>query len=137
MSVTTLKMDRDGDGTYEETWTLGTDFALEVAPGRYNTAAKGESWPYTGFSIIGPKYIPIVWPWSHLDRIQVDGRVRVARGPAAVKQASLIAAADLFRLKDAPFGIAGYGEFGAVRVTANPRVMSLLKRYINGTRVGV
>jgi hypothetical protein len=57
--------------------------------------------------------------------------------PANVKQAALIAAADLFRLKDAPFGIAGFGEFGVVRVQANPRVMSLLRRYITGQRVGV
>ena len=105
-------MDSDGDGTYEETWTLGTDFALEVAPGQYNTAAKGEPWPYTGFTIIGPKYIPIVWPWSHLDRIQVTGVFGWPAVPLAVKQAALIAAADLFKLKDAPFGVAGFGEFG-------------------------
>ena len=137
VSVTTLKVDRDGDGVFEETWTLGTDFALEVAPGRYNAAAKGEAWPYTAFVIIGPKYIPVVWPWSHLDRIQVTGVFGWPAVPAAVKQAALIAAADLFRLKDAPFGVAGFGEFGAVRIQANPRVMSLLKRYINGQRVGV
>jgi len=131
-----LKADRDGDGIFEETWTLGTDYQLEVAPWRYNPAAKGEQWPYTGFSIIGPKYIPIVWPWSHQDRIQVTGVFGWPAVPSTVKQAALIAAADLFRLKDAPFGIAGFGEF-AVRIQQNPRVMQLLKRYINGQRVGV
>jgi hypothetical protein len=137
VSVTSLMVDRDGDGVYEETWTQGTDYALTVAPGRYNAAAKGESWPFTGFSILGPKFIPVVWPWSHLDRIQVTGVFGWPAVPLAVKQAALIAAADLFRLKDAPFGVAGFGEFGAVKITANPRVMSLLKRYINGQRVGV
>ena len=131
-----LKADRDGDGVYEETWTLGTDYQLEVAPGRYNAAAKGEQWPYTGFSIIGPKYIPVVWPWSHQDRLQVTGVFGWPAVPSTVKQAALIAAADLFRLKDAPFGIAGFGEF-AVRIQQNPRVMQLLKRYITGSRVGV
>ena len=137
VSVTTLKVDRDGDGVYEETWTLGTDYALTVAPGRYNVAAKGEQWPYTGLSILGPKFIPFVWPWSHLDRIQVTGVFGWPAVPLAVKQAALIAAADLFKIKDAPFGIAGFGEFGVVRVQANPRVMSLVKRYISGQRVGV
>ena len=132
----TLKADRDGDGVYEETWTLGTDYQLEVAPGKYNPSAKGEQWPYTGFSIIGPKYIPIVWPWSHQDRLQLTGVFGWPAVPLAVKGAALIAAADLFRLKDAPFGIAGFGEF-AVRIQQNPRVMQLLKRYINGDRVGV
>lgn len=136
VSVTTLKVDRDGDGTYEETWTQGTDYQLEVAPGRYNVAARGEQWPYTGFTIIGPKFIPVVWPWSHLDRIQVTGVFGWPAVPRNVKQAALIAAADLFRLKDAPFGIAGFGDF-AVRIQQNPRVMQLLKRYISGQRVGV
>jgi hypothetical protein len=137
VSVTTLKVDRDGDGVYEETWTQGTDYQLQVAPGHFNTAAKGEQWPYTGFSIIGPKFIPVVWPWSHLDRIQVTGVFGWPAVPLAVKQAALIAASDLFRLKDAPFGVAGFGEFGVVRIQANPRVMSLLHRYISGQRVGV
>lgn len=137
VSVTTLKIDRDGDGVFEETWTQDTDFRLTVAPGKYNAAAKGEQWPYTGFIILGPKFIPFTWPWSHQDRIQVSGTFGWPAVPLAVKQAALIAAADLFKIKDAPFGVAGFGEFGAVRIQANPRVMSLLKRYINGQRVGV
>jgi hypothetical protein len=137
VSVTTFKTDQDGDGIYESTWTLGTDYALTVAPGKYNTAAKGEVWPYTGFTILGPKFIPYTWPWSHQDRIQVTGVFGWPAVPMAVKQAALIAAADLFRLKDAPFGVAGFGEFGVVRIQANPRVMSMVKRYISGQRVGV
>ena len=136
VSVTSLMADRDGDGTYEETWVAGTDYQLETAPWAYNTGSLGEQWPYTGFNIIGPKYIPIVWPWSHQNRLQVTGVFGWPAVPLAVKQATLIAAADLFRLKDAPFGIAGFGEF-AIRVQANPRVMSLLRRYINPQRVGV
>jgi hypothetical protein len=137
VSVTTLAVDRDGDGVYEETWVQGTDYQLQTAPGHFNTAALGEQWPYTGFSVAGTKFIPPAWPFAHLDRVQVTGVFGWAAVPLAVKQAALIAAADLFRLKDAPFGVAGFGEFGAVRITANPRVMSLLQRYISGQRVGV
>jgi|SRR5215831_17776912 len=136
VTVTTVKADRDGDGVYEETWTLDVDYQLQVAPGHYNTGALGEQWPYTRFNIVGPKFVPIVWPWSHLNRIQVTGVFGWPSVPLAVRQATLIAAADLFRLKDAPFGIAGFGEF-AVRIQQNPRVMSLLKRYIKADRVGV
>jgi hypothetical protein len=46
-----------------------------------------------------------------------------------VKQAALIAATDLFKLKDAPYGVAGFGEFGAVRIQDNLRVASLLAPY--------
>jgi hypothetical protein len=136
VTVTSVKADRDGDGVYEETWVQGTDYQLQVSPGHYNTTALGETWPYTRFNIVGPKFIPVVWPWSHLDRIQVTGVFGWPAVPMAVKQAALIAAADLFKLKDAPFGIAGFGEF-AVRIQQNPRVLQLLHRYINGRRVGV
>lgn len=50
--------------------------------------------------------------------------------------ATLIAAADLFRRKDAPFGVAGFDGF-AIRLQQNPIILQLLKRYITGQRVGV
>jgi hypothetical protein len=138
VSVTTLKVDRDGDGTFEETWALGIDYQLEVAPGRYNTAARGEQWPYTAAIVItGGRLFPYTWMWSHLNRIQVAGVFGWAAVPVAVKGATMIAAADLFKMKDAPLGVVGFGEFGAVRVTANPRVMQLVHRYITGDKVGV
>lgn len=138
VSVTTLKVDRDGDGVFEETWTQGTDYQLEVAPGHFNPAAKGEQWPYTGAVVItGGKLFPFVWLWSHYDRVQVTGVFGWPAVPALVKQATLIAATDLFRRKDAPFGVAGFGEFGVVRIQQNPVILQLLRRYINGARVGV
>src|SRR6185503_17932331 len=36
VSVSTFKVDFDGDGVYEQTWTQGTDFVLTVSPGKYN-----------------------------------------------------------------------------------------------------
>jgi hypothetical protein len=39
-------------------------------------------------------------------------------------------AEETFKMKDAPFGVAGFSDFGAVRVRDNPKVMSLLNRYI-------
>lgn len=138
VSVTSLKVDRDGDGTFEETWTLGTDYQLEVAPGRYNTVSKGEAWPYTAAIVItGGKLFPWVWMWSHLNRVQVSGVFGWPAVPANVKQAAMITAAAIFKRKDAPFGIAGFNELGAVRVTADPMVLQLLRRYVSGDKVGV
>jgi hypothetical protein len=138
VSVTSLAVDRDGDGVFEETWVQGTDYALEVAPGKYNAAAKGEQWPYTAAVVItGGRLFPYVWMWSHLDRIQVTGVFGWPAVPLNVKNAAIIAGAQIFRIKDAPFGVAGFGEFGVVRVQSNPQVMWLLHRYINGQRVGV
>lgn len=138
VSVTTLKVDRDGDGIFEESWTQGTDYALEVGFGRYNAAAKGETWPYTAAVVItGGKLFPFVWMWSHLDRVQVVGTFGWPAPPFNVKTAALLLAPDLFRRKDAPFGIAGVNEFGVLRIQQDPMLKDLLARYKNPARVGV
>jgi hypothetical protein len=38
-------------------------------------------------------------------------------------------AEETFKLKDAPFGVAGFGDFGVVRVRENPAVARLLAPY--------
>ena len=138
VSVTSFKVDQDGDGVYEQTWTSGTDYALTVSPGMYNTAARGETRPYTGFQVIGTsKFVPFVWPWSHQDRIQVAGVFGWPAVPLAVKQATLITAARLLRMKDAALGVVGFSDFGVVRLQPDPEVLRLVHRYITAQRVGV
>lgn len=55
--------------------------------------------------------------------------------PAAIKMATIIGAAELWKLKDAPFGVAGFGEYGVVRVRKNPKVMELVWPYVTGARI--
>lgn len=137
VSLTSLKTDHDGDGIFETTWTTG-QYELLVAPGKYNVNSRGEPWPYTRIRAIGiGQYFPVPNLSARMDIIQVTGVFGWPSVPIAVKEAAQIAAADLFKLKDAPFGIAGYGEFGVVRVRQNPRVMQLLRRYMNADSVGV
>lgn len=49
--------------------------------------------------------------------------------PAPVKQACLIMAAETFQIKDAPFGVAGMDQFGAIRVRDNRMAAAKLSRY--------
>jgi hypothetical protein len=50
--------------------------------------------------------------------------------PAAVKQAARLQVARVFKRADSPLGVAGFGEFGVVRVTQlDPDVKSLLAPY--------
>lgn len=106
-SVTTLKTDADADGTYETTWAT-TDYVLEPT----NAADLGR--PYTSVRVAtyGTYGFP-VWPSS----VEITGTwgypVAV---PAPIVQATLIQAARLFRRKDAPFGVAGSGDLGEVRL---------------------
>lgn len=126
VSVTTLSTDPTGTGTFNVTWAT-TDYQLLP----YNPGNLGETWPYTSIRAVGTQTFPWLPPQSllRMDRVQVVGVFGWPAVPLAVKQAALISAADLFRLKDAPFGVAGFGEFGAVRVHDNPKFVALLAPY--------
>lgn len=69
-----------------------------------------------------------VWYWEH-DRptISVTARWGWAATPPAVTQATLIIAKDVFQQRNTTAGVAGFGEFGAIRVRMNPIAMALLQ----------
>jgi hypothetical protein len=117
--------DDNADGTYETTWTVGTDFRLEPI----NAAAWGEPW--TRLVALGTRWFPRI-QWR--PGVSVTARFGWPGGtpPAPVKQAALLQAARLWKRKDAPFGVAGSVEFGSeVRLLAklDPDVESLLRPY--------
>lgn len=127
VSVTSLKTDASGDGTFETTWDAADYQLLPVNP-----AAAPETRPYTKIKAIGSKTFPWTYTTYRLsrnDRIQITGVWGWPAVPYAVKQATLIVASELFKLREAPFGVAGFGEFGVVRVRENPMVNKLLMPY--------
>lgn len=126
VSVTTLKIDRDADGVYEESWVQGTDYKLTP----YNPAAGGIPWPYTGLRVTGGSQLPASVPGQRDDVIQVAGVFGWPSVPADVKQATLIAATELLKMKDAPFGIAGISDLGVMQIRGNQMIMRLLNGYI-------
>ena len=140
VTITGLATDTTGDGVYDTTWTSG-QYQLEVTEHQYNQTSKGEWWPYTkiqALGIPGGLYLPYVWAWSSQNRVQVTGTFGWLQVPVLVRQASLMLASDYFKLKDAPFGVAGFSELGAVRVRDNPQIASMLHRYVRPrTKVGV
>jgi hypothetical protein len=107
VSVTTLKTDSAGDGTYETTWS-STDYQLLP----HNTSGP-EAKPYTRIKAVGSYTFPWVYtPESaRADRVQLTGVYGWPAVPHAIKQAAQLMAAELFRRKDAPLGIAGEGEY--------------------------
>lgn len=121
-----VKTDEDGDGTYETTWTLNTDVQLEPL----NGVVDGETgWPFWQLRTVGAKRFPCVLADS-IAPLQVTANWGWTAVPASVKQACLILASNYFRLAGAPFGVAGYDQFGPIRVKAMPQVMELLNPYV-------
>lgn len=119
VSITTLKTDTSGDGSFDVTWSASDYQLLPVNP-----SAAPETKPYTHIRAVGSYSFPLTIPLvlARMDRVQITGVWGWPEVPVGIRQAAIILAAETFRLKDAPFGVAGFGEFGAVRIRDNPMI---------------
>ncbi len=114
-----VKTDTDYDGTYETTWAA-TDYQTEPLVPK-------EGFPWDQLVALDS----VVFP-RHLRRATVE--VTASWGwsavPTDVAQTCLILAAEYWKRKDAPFGVAGFGGDGlAVRVGSDEAVLSRLRRF--------
>lgn len=124
-TLTSLKVDQGGDGTFEETWTNNTDFVLQPL----NAAA--DSWPWTRVEVnpSSTRYFPA----GYLRTVEVTGTFGWTAVPPAVKQATSIMAHTLVkRSREAPFSVVGVGlDNAAVRIPQNdPHVRMLLAPFV-------
>jgi hypothetical protein len=125
VSVSALKTDAGGDGTFETTWTAAD---YQLLP--YNPAAGPETQPYTEIRAVGALNFPRPPTFAaRRDTAQVTGVFGWSSVPQAVREATLIKAAELFKLKDAPFGVAGSEDIGFIRIRDNLPVQSQLGPY--------
>ena len=106
VSVTTLQTDDDANGTYETTWTSGTDFVL--AP--VNSALDG--FPYTEIDT------SVSWPRNFPKDVYIGVKVVGVFGfpsvPAAVVQAEIIQAGAVWSSRTSPFGVIGSADLGGI-----------------------
>jgi hypothetical protein len=158
-AATVVNLDYDGDGVYETAWGnpappvgTGANYVLKLGTpsgyqDNYNVNAAGVPRPYTqlqalmsgqGQNPAGGGWLPFVWPYTHLNRVQVITTWGWSVVPPSVEQASLLLCTDVFKSKDAPWGVAGTAETGLMRVQSNPWAVELLHDYVNTRRkVGV
>lgn len=139
VSVSALKIDRDGDGIFEETWTQGTDYQLRLGRRQYNVNELGQPRPYKQVHVLqSGRLFPFLLPYGHQDKIQIAGTWGWPAVPWQVPEANRILAAQIFKEKDAPFGVAGFGDLGVVRISSSPTLTRLLERFINPkSKVGI
>jgi hypothetical protein len=124
-AITSIKADYNNDGTYETTWA-STDYQLEPL----NGVVDGESgWPYYRIRAVGSYRFPCV---SETDRapLEVTATWGWSAVPAPIKEGCLILAEELYKLKDSPFGVGGYGQLGIIRARENPMVWARIGRYV-------
>jgi hypothetical protein len=124
VSVTTLKTDDDADGVYETTWAT-TDYELQPV----NAAAMLESRPYTSIAAVGSRLFPVTYGSGRRARAQLVGVLGWPALPAAAAEAAAILAGDYLALGGMKFGVAGYGEYGAVRARISSPALAMLAPY--------
>lgn len=125
VTLTTLATDPTGDNTWQNTWTLDTDFDLDPL----NAAAEG--WPYTRITV-RPNGA-YVFPTSFLRSVRVTGKFGWPAVPGAIVQATTLLASRLVkRAREVPFGVVAVNLDGAaVRIAkSDPDVMVLVGPYM-------
>lgn len=121
-AVTSIATDDGDTGTFGTTWSA-SDYELEPL----NGVVDGEpGWPWWRIRAVGSSRRFYCYRRA---TVQVTATWGWATVPAAVTEACLIAATELVRLKDTPFGVGGYGDFGIVRVRDNPFTARMLNPY--------
>lgn len=130
-----VRTDVDGDGVFEQLWAAA-DYELHPLNG---VVSGVPGWPFEKIAAIGTSYH---FPCGRFDfaglsasrrrsaSVQVTARWGWAAVPEAIKAACKLTASETSKLKDAPFGVAGFDQYGAVRIRANPAIMRMLGPYI-------
>jgi len=131
VSVSALNIDRDGDGVFEEPWVQGTDYQLRLGPRQYNVNTLGVARPYRQVQVLqSGRLFPFLLPYGRQDKVQIIGTWNWPAVPWQVAEANRILAAQIFKEKDAPFGVAGFGDLGIVRISSSPTLVMMLERFI-------
>jgi hypothetical protein len=124
VSLTTLACDQDGDRTYEETWTVTTDY--DLTPHNANTDGQ----PYTAIETSPlSRYGFSKWRKG----VKLVGKFGyAATAPRAIKRATVLKAQQLFMRKDMPFGVMGASAVGTITmsVPVDADILALIRPYI-------
>lgn len=122
-----IATDTTGDGSYDTTWA-STDYQLEPL----NADTDSEAYAWWRIVAIDRYTFPVD---ARRTTLQVTAKFGWSAIPDDVNEACILRAAALFKRKEAVFGVAGFGQFGEVRITRrDPDVMELLHPYI---KIGV
>ena len=120
----TVELDSGRSGNFDVT-LAPTDYELEPINGLIN----GQQWAYERLRSVNGYWLPTPLFTRRSKTIRVTAIWGWPVVPPPIKRATLILAAQMYKLKDAPFGVAGMAEFGVVRVRDVPLVEGLIKGY--------
>lgn len=123
ISITTLKTDDNGDGTYETTWST-SDYALQPV----NAGLNGRPYLWINTTSSGSCAFP-----HGVNGVQIAGKFGYSVVcPAVIRQVCLIQSLRIFKRKDTPFGVMGSGDMGQAVIIndLDPDVRTMLNPYV-------
>ena len=140
VTCTSVDLDYDGDGVYEVHWTENSNYQLLRYAASYNLNDAGVARPRNQLQVlqgptnsnpIGGQWLPWLVPFTRQDRVKITGTWGWQDIPPGVNQAALYLAAEMFKAKDSPFGVAGIGDLGLVKIQSSPWAVELLRPFKN------
>lgn len=116
-TITAVEIDLADNGT----WTAFTDYEVDPFEGDIRS---GVQWPITRLRSLGSR----LWPTGgrRSRRVRVTADWGWAAVPEPITQATLELASQRAKSADAPFGVAGFNEYGAVRIRELTSVRSMI-----------
>jgi hypothetical protein len=122
VTLTTLKTSSAADGIFDVTWQT-SDYQLEPL----NAVSGGIVSSYDRIRAVGD----YTWPLSGGEAtVQVAGTFGHTAVPTAIKQATVILAARIYKRNDSPLGVTGFGDIGVIRVgKLDPDVEAMIAPY--------
>lgn len=116
-----VAVDSDGNGSYDTALTLNTDYILDPI------TAPSLNRPWNVVTIVSAS-AAFPAPLNYRPGVQVTAKWGWPSIPDDINQACMILTADLYKRKDAPGGIIGLGDLGAIRMSPVGRDITQMVR---------
>jgi len=126
-TAVTIQTSTQANGTFDVTFTV-TDYQLEPL----NSSLDGIPWAFDRIRAVGDYAFPMVSAnFGEQALVKVTALFGWPAVPKAIEQATILQAARHFKRYDSPLGVAGFGDFGVVRVSRflDPDVQMLVEPY--------
>ena len=121
-----VALDEDGDGVFETSLTLNTDYLLDPL------TAPSLGRPYTQLTMVNTIYTFPIFPGIFSNGLRPGVQVTARWGwpsvPDDIEMACQILTADLYKRKDSPGGVLGLGDLGAIRMSPLGRDVTAMVR---------
>ena len=133
ITVATVATDDDGSFAFATTWGTA-DYQKEPL----NGLSGGQAWPTTSLRAIGSRIFPSTMYGANVHagstgaaNVRITGTWGFGTAvPTEVVQGCILQSSRIYKRLDAPFGVAGFGDMGVVRVSrTDPDVYALISRY--------